>query len=83
MFNGNQKIKRKRGKPIVHPPVLDVETQDIYESFTEAAEAINGDRNSVRRVCEGIQSHCNGHVFRYLTTNEWIGWLRKNKMIEE
>ena len=58
--------KRKRGKPVVHPRIIDINTGKVYTTFTEAAEDIHGDRSSIRRVCEGIQSHCNGHIFRYV-----------------
>lgn len=64
--------KRKRGKPVVHPRIIDINTGIVYDTFTEAAEDIRGDRSSIRRVCDGIQSHCNGHIFRYVDENEFV-----------
>lgn len=64
--------KRKRGKPVVHPRIIDINTGIVYDTFTEAAEDICGDRSSIRRVCDGIQSHCNGHIFRYVDESEFV-----------
>lgn len=64
--------KRKRGKPVVHPRIIDIITGKVYATFTEAAEDICGDRSSIRRVCDGIQSHCNGHIFRYVDESEFV-----------
>ena len=64
--------KRKRGKPVVHPRIIDINTGIVYGTFTEAAEDIHGDRSSIRRVCDGIKSHCNGHIFRYVDENEFV-----------
>lgn len=64
--------KRKRGKPVVHPRIIDINTGKVYDTFTEAAEDICGDRSSIRRVCDGIQSHCNGHIFRYVDESEFV-----------
>lgn len=61
---------RKRGKPVVHPPVLNIETGKVYRTFKEAAEDICGDRSSVRRVCEGIQEHCHGYHFRFVSEED-------------
>lgn len=65
-----QEYKRKRGKPVVHPPLINIETGKVYETFTEAANDIHGDRTSVMRVCEGTQTHNKKHHFRYLTESE-------------
>lgn len=68
----NVQNKRKRGKPVVHPRIIDINTGIVYSTFTEAAEDIHGDRSSIRRVCDGIQSHCNGHIFRYVDEGEFV-----------
>ena len=70
MFNGNQKIKRKRGKPVTHPPILNIDTGQLFRTYTEAAESICGDRTSVMRVCEKVQSHHKGYHFRYFTEED-------------
>ena len=56
----------KRGKPVIHPPILDITTDKVYKTFSEAAEDCKVDRNSVRRVCLGIQKHAGGHVFIFM-----------------
>lgn len=66
------KTKRypKPGKPVVHPPLVDITTGKCYATFTDAAKDIHGDRTSVMRVCEGMQGHNKGHIFRYMTESE-------------
>ena len=61
-----QEHKLKRGKPVVHPPVIDIDTGKVYATYTEAADDINGDRTSIMRVCMGRQRHNKKHRFRYL-----------------
>ena len=57
--------KRKRGKPVTHPKVRNVTTGKLYDTFTEAAIDIRGDRTCVMRVCEGTQRHHKKNIFRY------------------
>ena len=57
--------KRKRGRPITHPKVLNVETGELYHTYTDAGEAIGGSRHGVRRTCEGTQKHHKGYHFRW------------------
>lgn len=64
--------KRKRGKPVTHPLIIDVDTKKVYATYTEAANDIHGDRTSVMRVCMGRQRHNNKHRFRYLRKDELI-----------
>ena len=59
-------MTRKPGKPLQHPPVLNVETGDIFETYTEAAKSINGDRTNVRRVARGTQSQHKGYHFIFV-----------------
>lgn len=59
-------MTRKPGKPLQHPPVLNVETGDIFETYTEAAKSINGDRTNVRRVALGTQSQHKGYHFIFV-----------------
>ena len=73
--------KRRRGKPVVHPPVLDIDTGKIYETFTEAANDIHGDRTSVMRVCEGTQTHNKKHRFRYISEEEIKRFVSYKKKI--
>ena len=69
----------KPGKPVTHPPIIDINTGKIYRTYTEAANDIHGDRTSVMRVCEGMQNHNKKHVFRYITKDDikdklWKYW---------
>ena len=60
---------KKPGKPPNHPPVLLLETGEIFGTYKEAAEAIGGDGSNVRRVAHGIQSHHKGYHFLLLSNN--------------
>ena len=62
--------KRKRGKPIKHPKILDLTTQTIYNTYTEAANAVGGSRFGVMRCCEGLQEHHRGHIFVFYYKTE-------------
>ena len=59
-------MTRKPGRPPKHPPILNVETGDIFETYTEAAKTINGDRTNVRRVAYGTQSQHKGYHFIFV-----------------
>lgn len=63
-------MKRKPGKPVVHPPVLVVETGEIFKTYKEAAAAIGGDRSSIMRCCEGVQRHHKGFHFAWYIEGE-------------
>lgn len=56
-------MKRKRGKPVTHPPIVHVESGKVYKEYTQAAEAIGGSRHGVRRCCEGTQRHHHGQHY--------------------
>ena len=56
----------KPGKPPNHLAVQNVETGDIFKTYTEAAKAINGDRSNVKRVAFGVQSHHKGYHFVFV-----------------
>lgn len=56
----------KRGKPVVHPRIVNLETGDVFLTFKEAAEAVGGSRTGVRKCCDGMQKHHKGYHFRYL-----------------
>ena len=57
---------KKRGKPLTHSPVLHVETGNVYETYTEAAKAVNGNRWGVRYTAMGIQSKHKEQHFVYI-----------------
>ena len=57
--------KSSPGRPPNHPPVVNIETGDIFLTYTDAAKAIGGDRCSVRRVAFGTQSHHKGYHFTF------------------
>lgn len=58
--------QKKRGKPVTHKPVMNVETGDIFDTYTEAAEAIGGSRFGVYKCAIGIQSHHHGFHFIFV-----------------
>lgn len=59
-------MNRKPGRPPTHNPIKNVETGDIFETYTEAAKAIDGDRTNVRRVASGTQSQHKGYHFIFV-----------------
>ena len=62
--------KRGRGKPVVHPPVLCIDTGKVFKTYTEAAEAVGGSRYGVRKCCNGdLKSHHKYH-FKHFTEKE-------------
>lgn len=61
---------KKRGKPINHPQIVDLNTQKIYNTYTEAANDVGGSRFGVMRCCEGYQSHHKGHIFVFYVENK-------------
>lgn len=56
----------KRGKPVTHPPVMHVETGIIYDTYTEAAKAVGGDRWGVRYTAMHIQHSHKGNHYEYV-----------------
>lgn len=66
MNEDSKQCKRKPGKPVNHAPVILLETGEVFDTFTEAAKAIGGSRQGVRRVANGTQSHHKGRHFVYL-----------------
>ena len=63
-------IYKKRGKPLKHLPIKNVETGDIFETYTEAANFIGGDRTNIKRVAHGVQSHHKGYHFIFVDAKE-------------
>lgn len=49
------------GKPVIHPKVCCLETGEVFDTYTDAAKSVNGDRCGIRRCAEGIQSHHKGY----------------------
>lgn len=62
--------KRRRGKPVIHPPIEHLETGRVFKEYTEAAESIGGSRHGVRRCCEGTQKHHHGQHFEWIMEGE-------------
>ena len=60
---------RRPGKPPNHPPIVVLETGEIFDTFKEAADSIGGDGSNVRRVAYGVQSHHKGYHFCFLLNN--------------
>lgn len=58
--------KRGPGKPVVHKPVMCMETGEVFKTYTEAGKAVGGSRYGVRKVAEGTQSHHHGKHFVFI-----------------
>ena len=56
----------KPGKPPNHPPIVLVETGEVFDTFKDAANAIGGDKANVRRVVYGVQASYRGYHFKFL-----------------
>lgn len=57
---------KRPGKPPAHNAIRNLETGDIFKTYTEAAKAIGGDRTNVKRVACGVQSHHKGYHFEFV-----------------
>lgn len=69
LMSGDLKLDKlylRPGKPPDHPKVRNIETGEIFDTYTEAAKAIGGDRSNVKRVAYGIQSHHRGYHFEFI-----------------
>lgn len=52
-------------------PVIDLDTHEVFASFTSASASINGGQGEmVRRVCDGERSHYRNHRFARLSDYE-------------
>ncbi len=51
------------GRPPEHEPVVVWETGNVYETYTEAAQATGCSRWGVMRCCTGMQSDTHGYHF--------------------
>ena len=58
------------GRPPNHPKIMNLETGEVFYTFTDAAYSVNGDRKNVSRVCYGVQSHHKGYHFIFLPEDE-------------
>lgn len=56
----------KPGKPVTHPPVVHVETGNVYDTYTDAAKAIGGNRWGVCYTAMHIQKAHQGQHFEYV-----------------
>lgn len=60
------KTKRRRGRPVNHPPIRVIETGEIYSSYNEVAEAIGGHRGNVLLCLQGHRRTYKGFTFEYV-----------------
>jgi hypothetical protein len=59
--------KRKRpGKPVNHPPIINLDTGEVFETYTEAGRSVGGSRFGVMKCCTGLQNHHYGYKFRFI-----------------
>lgn len=61
-----KKVYDTPGKPVEHAPVKHVESGQIYRTYSEAAEAVHGNRWGVRFTAMGIQGSHMGQHFVYV-----------------
>lgn len=61
-----KKLYDQPGKPVTHLPVMHVETGNVYQTYTEAANAIGGNRWGVRYTAMHIQRNHKGQHFVYV-----------------
>ncbi len=60
-----KKLAKERGKPIVC-----LETGEVYESVSAAAEKLGIPQSNLSSVCNGHRQTCGGNHFRFLEENE-------------
>lgn len=65
----NKKYDRP-GKPITHPRIINLDTGDIFNTYTEAGKSVNGSRFGVMKCCTGMQSEHHGVKFRFVKENK-------------
>lgn len=56
----------KKGRPPGHKPIMHKESGNVYDTYSEAARAINGNRWGVRYTAMGIQSSHKGQHFIFI-----------------
>ena len=62
--------KRRPGRPVTHPKVVCEETGEVFKTYTEAAEAVDGSRYGVMRCCTGAYKVHKGLHFEHLRGEE-------------
>lgn len=62
---------RRPGKPVTHPPIKNLDTGDIFLTYTAAADAIGGSRFGVMRTCYRMQKHHKGFHFIFVRGKEY------------
>lgn len=67
---GSAKKRDRPGKPVVHPKVVNTDTGEIFDTYTEAAKSVDGQRQGVKRCCEMTQSHHKGQHFQFIDIQE-------------
>ena len=56
----------KKGSTQTHLPIKHIETGKVYNTYSEAAEAVKGNRWGVRYCAMGIQNSHMGQHFKYV-----------------
>lgn len=56
----------EKTRKVVQKRVLCEETSIIYESLTDAAKAVNGDKSAISKCCRGVQKTHLGFHWRYI-----------------
>lgn len=58
------------GKPVTHPKVCCLETGEVFDTYTAAADSVGGSRTGIRRCVEGIQKHHKGYHWTWYFESE-------------
>lgn len=58
--------KRRIGRPSKHGPILCIENNKIYDTYTAAAKDVGGFASKIYLVANGVQSHHHGLHFEFL-----------------
>lgn len=59
------KTTKKRGRPSNHRPILCVENNKVYSTYTAAAKDVGGFASKIYLVANGVQSHHHGLHFEF------------------
>ena len=64
--------KRRPGRPVTHPKVVCSETGEVFDTYKEAAQSVDGSRFGVMRCCTGVYKMHKGLHFKHLEEKEGL-----------
>lgn len=63
---GRKKQYERPGMPIKHPPIRIIELDEVYKSYTEVANRIDGKKACVYLCLAGMRRHHRGYSFEFV-----------------